>query len=65
MGNASSAVLENIVQGSNCTKPQNSHLKPQRTVLIWIAVDRDEVERIRKRFMKLDKVRGYDGELVT
>jgi len=35
MGNASSAVLENIVQGSN--------------------FDRDEVERIRKRFMKLDK----------
>ncbi|RKF76274.1 Calcineurin subunit B [Golovinomyces cichoracearum] len=35
MGNASSAMLENIVQGSN--------------------FDRDEVDRIRKRFMKLDK----------
>ncbi|RQM04868.1 hypothetical protein DH86_00002660 [Scytalidium sp. 3C] len=35
MGNASSAVLENIVQGSN--------------------FDREEVERLRKRFMKLDK----------
>ncbi|EKD13528.1 calcineurin regulatory subunit B [Drepanopeziza brunnea f. sp. 'multigermtubi' MB_m1] len=35
MGNASSAMLETIVQGSN--------------------FDRDEVERIRKRFMKLDK----------
>ena len=35
MGNASSAMLENIVQGSN--------------------FDRDEVDRIRKRFVKLDK----------
>ncbi|KAI6709132.1 hypothetical protein JHW43_008322 [Diplocarpon mali] len=35
MGNASSAMLDTIVQGSN--------------------FDRDEVERIRKRFMKLDK----------
>ncbi|KAG0648504.1 phosphatase 2B regulatory subunit [Hyphodiscus hymeniophilus] len=35
MGNTSSAVLENIVQGSN--------------------FDRDEVDRLRKRFMKLDK----------
>ncbi|RMY80738.1 hypothetical protein D0862_12607 [Hortaea werneckii] len=35
MGNANSAMLENIVQGSN--------------------FDRDEVDRLRKRFMKLDK----------
>ncbi|KAH6892072.1 hypothetical protein B0T10DRAFT_559671 [Thelonectria olida] len=37
MGNTTSAVLDNIVQGSN--------------------FDRDEVDRLRKRFMKLDKVR--------
>ncbi|KAK3297029.1 calcineurin B subunit [Chaetomium fimeti] len=35
MGNTTSAVLDNIVQGSN--------------------FDRDEVDRLRKRFMKLDK----------
>ena len=35
MGNANSALLDNIVQGSN--------------------FDRDEVDRLRKRFMKLDK----------
>ncbi|OBT57976.1 calcineurin subunit B [Pseudogymnoascus sp. 24MN13] len=35
MGNTSSAVIENIVEGSN--------------------FDRDEVDRLRKRFMKLDK----------
>ncbi|KAF5605418.1 calcineurin subunit B [Fusarium pseudocircinatum] len=37
MGNTTSAVLDNLVQGSN--------------------FDRDEVDRLRKRFMKLDKVR--------
>ncbi|RDA95621.1 hypothetical protein CP533_1092 [Ophiocordyceps camponoti-saundersi (nom. inval.)] len=36
MGNTTSAVLDNIVQGSN--------------------FDREEVDRLRKRFMKLDKV---------
>ncbi|KAF5540967.1 calcineurin subunit b [Fusarium phyllophilum] len=36
MGNTTSAVLDNLVQGSN--------------------FDRDEVDRLRKRFMKLDKV---------
>ncbi|KAF4978704.1 hypothetical protein FZEAL_4973 [Fusarium zealandicum] len=35
MGNTTSAVLDNLVQGSN--------------------FDRDEVDRLRKRFMKLDK----------
>merc|ERR1712000_477699 len=35
MGNTASAVLDNLVQGSN--------------------FDRDEVDRLRKRFMKLDK----------
>jgi hypothetical protein len=28
-----------------------------RSLLTTITVDRDEVERLRKRFMKLDKVR--------
>ncbi|KAM0360786.1 hypothetical protein HYE67_006871 [Fusarium culmorum] len=47
MGNTTSAVLDNLVQGSN--------------------FDREEVDRLRKRFMKLDKVRklpdflAYDG----
>lgn len=36
MGNTTSTVLDNIVQGSN--------------------FDREEVDRLRKRFMKLDKV---------
>ncbi|KAM5357102.1 hypothetical protein ACJZ2D_016615 [Fusarium nematophilum] len=43
MGNTTSAVLDNIVQGSN--------------------FDRDEVDRLRKRFMKLDKVRANSFEM--
>jgi hypothetical protein len=61
MGNTTSAVLDNIVQGSNCTAC---------SVLLYLSgysvadrrfcggiVDREEVDRLRKRFMKLDKVR--------
>ncbi|QPC73531.1 hypothetical protein HYE68_004283 [Fusarium pseudograminearum] len=48
MGNTTSAVLDNLVQGSNCEEtlpwePTSTH------------VDREEVDRLRKRFMKLDK----------
>jgi hypothetical protein len=55
MGNASSAVLDNIVQGSNCMEGDWALFTTK--LLTTMTVDRDEVERLRKRFMKLDKVR--------
>ncbi|KAL8838064.1 MAG: hypothetical protein Q9176_005269 [Flavoplaca citrina] len=51
---SSSQLLENIIQGSNCERHAGHH--PNAVVLISWAVDRDEVDRLRKRFMKLDKV---------
>ncbi|KAL8881998.1 MAG: hypothetical protein Q9198_000916 [Flavoplaca austrocitrina] len=50
---SSSQLLENIIQGSNCERHAGHH--PNAVVLISWAVDRDEVDRLRKRFMKLDK----------
>ena len=50
-------MLDSIIQGSNC------ELMQQKTALTCPLnnalplVDRDEVDRLRKRFMKLDKVR--------
>jgi hypothetical protein len=53
MGNANSQMLESIVQGSNCTTFVPSTVKTDNSV-----VDHEEVERLRKRFMKLDKARS-------
>ncbi|KAL8901824.1 MAG: hypothetical protein Q9192_000330 [Flavoplaca navasiana] len=50
---SSSQLLENIIQGSNCER--HAGHPPNAVVLISWAVDRDEVDRLRKRFMKLDK----------
>jgi hypothetical protein len=59
-GSSSDQVLDNIVSGSNCESPR--FLLSISTKYFHftnpspVAVDRDEVDRLRKRFMKLDKV---------
>ncbi|RGP65112.1 calcineurin subunit b [Fusarium sporotrichioides] len=65
MGNTTSAVLDNLVQGSNCEEtlpwePTSTHGWGRGLGVISYAdvrflVDREEVDRLRKRFMKLDK----------
>ena len=73
MGNTTSAVMDNIVQGTNCRHTTllrfrlsvaggdaarsacGSRQRWLLTLLYHHAVDRDEVDRLRKRFMKLDK----------
>ncbi|KAM0343292.1 hypothetical protein ACHAPU_008742 [Fusarium lateritium] len=52
MGNTTSAVLDNLVQGSNC---EPRPLRKPRPHLVSTHVDKDEIDRLRKRFMKLDK----------
>lgn len=56
MGNANSQMLENLVQGSNCEYfPLFEKTTVFKVTLLTFPVDRDEVDRLRKRFMKLDK----------
>jgi hypothetical protein len=68
MGNASSAVLDSIAENSNCAPwPPILARVPRSDPCL---VDRDEVDRLRKRFMKLDKVcpaflRGWDEPSVA
>ncbi len=56
MGNNTSMVLDNIVQGTNCEYKSCGPVSPSMLIGRF-AVDREEVERLKKRFMKLDKVR--------
>ena len=63
-GSSGSQVLDNIVSASNCGLHYNYILllllTSGVTDLYFLSepVDRDEVDRLRKRFMKLDKVRS-------
>ena len=54
-GGASRETLENLVQGSNCKRKSKRALTGPSTDTTSIEVDRDEVDRLKKRFMKLDK----------
>lgn len=57
-----SQVMDSIVSKSNCEflslacKPNCPHLKTLLTYGTTSAVNRDEVDRLRKRFLKLDRV---------
>lgn len=63
-GGSGSKVLDNIVSTSNCMSLLqafyfvvfSSRLVVQLTGVCAVIVDRDEVDRLRKRFMKLDRV---------
>jgi hypothetical protein len=52
---SSSQLLDSIASGSNCTASCPPFWRPFSNSCD--VVDRDEVDRLRKRFMKLDKVR--------
>ena len=53
-------MLDTIIQASNCERSeQEVSLVAGLTFSVLSPVDRDEVDRLRKRFMKLDKVAGH------
>lgn len=63
---SSSQMLDSIIQGSNC------EIRHIRLIILGMKgadsvaiVDRDEVDRLRKRFMKLDKVGASPYYLVS
>lgn len=54
---SSSQMLDHIAQASNCKRIEPAALiMAVLTLSCALSVDRDEVDRLRKRFMKLDKV---------
>lgn len=56
---SSSQMLDSIIQASNCERiEQGAMVAAVLTLFCSVSVDRDEVDRLRKRFMKLDKVDG-------
>ncbi|RKU41949.1 Calcineurin subunit B [Coniochaeta pulveracea] len=68
MGNTTSVVLDSIVSQTNCALYRRAHgiarccwyttgvvRSMAQSLIISFVVDRDEVDRLRKRFMKLDK----------